>query len=231
MTIAERLDAIQQKIAACAEQYGRDKNSIKLLAVSKQQSIEHIQEAFAAGQRCFGENYLQEALPKIAALTHLPIDWHYIGHVQTNKTRKIAEHFSVVESVASLNIAERLHEQRPAHLPPLSIYLEINLHNESGKSGIAPTDALQLANACLSLSKLTLRGLMCIPAKTKHTTEARQHFHELYTLWNTLRQAGLNLDMLSMGMSGDFEAAIAEGSTEIRIGTAIFGERTDFHPS
>lgn len=226
MTIAERLDAIQQQIANCAEQHGRDKHSITLLAVSKQQSIERIQDAYAAGQRCFGENYLQEALPKIAALAHLPISWHFIGHIQANKTRKIAENFSVVETVSSLKIAERLNKQRPSHLPPLTICLEINLYQEPDKSGIAPADALLLAKACSGLSRLTLRGLMSIPPIASNLTEARQHFQQLYALWQSLQQAGLNLDMLSMGMSGDFEAAIAEGSTEVRIGTGLFGSRS-----
>jgi len=169
---------------------------------------------------------LQEALPKIMALAHLPIEWHFIGHIQANKTRKIAEHFSMVESVSSLKIAKRLNDQRPAHLPPLAICLGINLLQEPGRSGIAPSEALTLANAISDLPRLKLRGLMCIPEPACTLAETRRHFHALSTLWNVLRDAGHDLDMLSMGMSNDFEAAIAEGSTHVRIGTAIFGRRS-----
>ena len=225
MTIAQRLQTIWQQIAAYEKKYARPLGSVKLLAVSKQQPLSKIQEAFAAGQQAFGENYLQEALPKIAALSNLPIEWHYIGHLQTNKTRQIAEHFHFVHSVDSVKLAERLNAQRPLHLPPLNICLEVNLGAEQDKAGVAPTEALSLANACLQLKRLTLRGLMAIPPQTHSMTETRQYFQQLHTLFDSLNLAGHALDTLSMGMSQDYEAAIAEGSTLVRLGTAIFGER------
>lgn len=226
MTTADRLQNLLQQIAAYEKKYSRPSGSVQLLAVSKQQAVHQIQEAFTAGQNAFGENYLQEALPKIDTLSHLPIEWHYIGHIQANKTRKIAEHFAFVHSVDSLKIAERLNDQRPDHLPPLNICLEINLGSELTKAGIRKEDALDLANACLKLERLRLRGLMAIPPQG--SLPARQYFQQLRELFISLNQAGQSLDTLSMGMSEDFEAAIAEGSTMVRIGRAIFGER---HPA
>lgn len=225
MTIAERILSIQDAIAAAANQCGRDPQTIKLLAVSKQQSIENIRAAYAAGLRLFGENYLQEALPKMAALADLEIEWHYIGHIQSNKTRHIAEHFAFVHSVSSLHIAKRLNDQRPDHLPPLNVCIEINLQQEAGKSGTTPLDALSLANAIQLLPKLQLRGLMAIPAASNTETQTRDAFRKLFHLYQSLITAGHQLDTLSMGMSADFAIAIAEGSTLVRIGTGIFGDR------
>ncbi len=226
MRIEERILAIKQQIAAAAKLAGREPDSIQLLAVSKQQSIDNIRQAYAAGLRVFGENYLQEALPKIEALTDLDIEWHYIGHIQTNKTRKIAEQFAFVQSVSSLKVAQRLHEQRPPTMPPLNVCIEVNLQNEADKSGIAPLAVRALADAIRTLPKLKLRGLMAIPAASNHENEMRQSFHELFVLYQTLNAAGFQLDTLSMGMSADYLLAITEGSTLVRIGTAIFGERT-----
>lgn len=225
MRLAERILAIKQQIAAAATAAGRDSDSVKLLAVSKQQPVANIREAYDAGLRAFGENYLQEALPKIAALADLDIEWHYIGHIQSNKTRKIAEQFAFVQSVSSLKIAERLNEQRPSLLPPLNVCIEVNLQNEPDKSGIAPQEVRALAEAIKQLPKLNLRGLMAIPAASNNETEMRSHFHALFSLYQTLKDAGFELDTLSMGMSADFTLAIAEGSTLVRVGTAIFGER------
>jgi pyridoxal phosphate enzyme (YggS family) len=224
--IANRLAAIREQIASYESQYGRDRGSVTLLAVSKKQSQEKIQTAYEAGQYAFGENYLQEALIKMTALSHLNIEWHFIGPIQSNKTRKIAEHFHWVQSIDSLKIATRLNDQRPAHLPPLNICLEINLHQETTKSGLAPDEVLPLAQACRALSHLRLRGLMTIPAPTSSLTVARENFHRMHSLWQQLNDAGCDLDTLSMGMSNDFEAAIAEGSTLVRLGTAVFGERS-----
>lgn len=226
MRLAERILAIKQHIAAAATAAGREPDSIQLLAVSKQQSADKIREAYAADLRAFGENYLQEALPKIASLTELDIEWHYIGHIQTNKTRKIAEQFAFVQSVSSLKIAERLNEQRPAVMPPLSVCIEVNLQHETDKSGVAPNEVLVLAEAIRALPKLKLRGLMAIPAASNNESEMRQWFHELYELYQALNAAGFQLDTLSMGMSADYTLAIAEGSTLVRVGTAIFGERS-----
>ncbi len=220
------ITAIKESITAYEMKYGRDPGSVSLLAVSKKQSVEKIEKAALTGQRAFGESYVQEALLKIAALKELDIEWHFIGPIQSNKTRKIAEHFSWVQSVCSAKIAERLNEQRPSHLPPLNICLEVNLNAEPTKSGVTPAEVEALASLCLSLPRLKLRGLMAIPAPADTFAGARANFHSLLTLWQELRDKGFALDTLSMGMSDDFEAAIAEGATIVRIGSAIFGERS-----
>ena len=220
------LQVIKQQISAYENQYHRASGAVLLLAVSKKQSITSIQAAYLAGQRAFGENYLQEALEKMVALAHLDIEWHFIGPLQSNKTRKIAEHFSWVQSVDSLRVAKRLHDQRPPHLPPLNICLEINLNHETSKSGIAPDEVTELASDCQSLSRLKLRGLMTIPAHATSFEDARQNFQRMHQLFTQLNASGFALDTLSMGMSDDFEAAIAEGSTLVRIGSAIFGDRS-----
>ncbi len=226
MNTAAQLDDVKAHIRACEKKYGRDSHSVTLLLASKKQSIEKISAAYAAGQRAFGENYLQEALQKMAALSQLDIEWHFIGPIQSNKTRKITEHFDWVQSVDSLHIAQRLNDQRPEHLPPLNICLEINLNDEASKSGIALHEVTALAAACRELPRLKLRGLMAIPAPASSASVAREQFHMLYQCWQSLRDAGYELDTLSMGMSDDFEAAIAEGSTLVRIGSAVFGSRT-----
>lgn len=192
---------------------------VTLLAVSKQQPIEAITELYQQGQRAFGENYLQEALSKMEALKHLNIEWHFIGHIQRNKTKKIAEHFAWVQSVDNELIAKRLNDARPDHLPPLNICLEVNVDNEPNKSGVALDAVLPLAKVCLTLPKLRLRGLMAIP---KANTDPRHAFQTLRKTYDTLNTLGFSLDTLSMGMSTDYVLAIEAGSTMVRLGNALF---------
>lgn len=220
----EQLKNILNQIQNYKKQYNNP-NPIKLLAASKGQAIENIVALYNRGQRLFGENYLQEALEKMTALADTEIEWHYIGSIQSNKVKKIAEYFAWVQTVASNNIAKKLNEHRPSRLPPLNICIEVNISNEESKSGVAPNDVLALAQYCMTLPKLKLRGLMCIP-EPHHDIKAQQDiFHEMFLLYKSLRQQGLPLDTLSMGMSQDLEAAIAEGTTMVRIGTALFGDR------
>jgi len=224
--IVKKLQIIQKCIAQYEQTYRRHPNSVNLLAVTKGQPLEKILQAYDAGQTRFGENYIQEALAKITALKDKPIEWHFIGAIQSNKTKQIAEHFAWVQSVANIKIAKRLNDQRPPHLPLLNICIEVNISNEESKSGVA-VDALQpLLNYCLTLPRLKVRGLMTIPLATENFSEQRKAFHQLFSVWQALLRQGIFLDTLSMGMSGDFEAAIAEGSTMVRIGTAIFGPRS-----
>ncbi len=201
---------------------GREPATVGLLAVSKTQPAAAIRDAFAAGLRDFGENYLQEALDKQAELSELPLTWHFIGPIQSNKTKSIAEHFDWVHSVDRLKIAQRLSDQRPAELSPLNICLQVNVSGEASKSGCAPEELLQLAQAVAAMPQLRLRGLMCIPAPSEDPAEQRAAFARLRALRDELP---LPLDTLSMGMSQDLEAAIAEGATWVRIGTALFGAR------
>ncbi len=224
-TIASNLQAVRDAIAAAAVEAGRGANDVSLLAVSKTFAPNALREAYRAGQTCFAESYVQEALDKIAALQDLPIAWHYIGPIQSNKTRAIAENFIWVHSVDRLKIAERLSEQRPAHLPPLQVCLQVNISLEASKSGIAPNEVGELAHAIAKLPRLKLRGLMAVPAPGDDVTAQRLPFAQLRKLRDQLNQQGLQLDTLSMGMSHDFAAAIAEGATIVRIGTAIFGKR------
>jgi len=224
-TIASNLQAVRDAIAAAAAGAGRQANEISLLAVSKTFAPDALREAYHAGQTCFAESYVQEALDKIAALQDLPIAWHYIGPIQSNKTRAIAENFIWVHSVDRLKIAERLSEQRPAHLPALQVCLQVNISLEASKSGVAPNEVGALAHAIAKLPKLKLRGLMAVPAPSDDVTAQRLPFARLWKLRDQLNQQGLQLDTLSMGMSHDFAAAIAEGATIVRIGTAIFGDR------
>ena len=225
MPISENLSALKTRITAYEEKYGREKNSVTLLAASKGQSVEKILQAFDAGQTRFGENYLQEALAKMLELADKPIEWHFIGAIQSNKTRKIAEHFSWVHSVCDKKIAKRLNDQRPTSLPPLNICIEVNLHHEKTKSGVPISEVKSLTEYCLTLPRLKLQGLMTIPEPKKEFTTQRQVFHELLLLQQSLQQQGVTLNTLSMGMSADIEAAIAEGATIVRIGTALFGPR------
>lgn len=218
------LATIQSLITAYEIKYHRKPNSVKLLAASKSQSSETILQTYTAGQRIFGENYLQEALVKIHALPN-DIEWHFIGPIQRNKTRKIAEHFSWVESVESIDIAKRLSDQRPKHLPALNICIEINVSNEATKAGVSIQEAPALVNACLQLPRITLRGLMTIPAPSETFAAQRIPCRALYQLFQSLRDQGIPLDTLSMGMSDDMEAAIAEGATMVRVGRGLFGER------
>ncbi|MFY9259768.1 MAG: YggS family pyridoxal phosphate-dependent enzyme [Gallionella sp.] len=224
-TIALNLQATNAAIAVATVAAGRNVNEIKLLAVSKTFPVEAIREAYQAGQRDFGESYVQEALPKLAELHDLAIVWHYIGPLQSNKTRAIAAHFAWVHSIDRLSIAERLSVQRPADLPPIQVCLQVNVSNESSKSGVAMAEIFALAAAVSALPNLTLRGLMAIPAPTDDEVAQRAAFAQVAHVLQALNQQGYALDTLSMGMSHDFPAAIAEGATIVRVGTAIFGNR------
>src|SRR5450830_359733 len=221
-TIADNITTVAARIAAAAQAAGRDSASIGLLAVSKTKPAAAVREAHAAGLRDFGENYLQEALGKQAELTDLPLCWHFIGPIQSNKTRAIAEHFDWVHSVDRLKIAQRLSEQRPADLAPLNICIQVNVSGEASKSGCTPADLPALAAAINALPNLKLRGLMAIPEPTEERAEQDAAFATVRTLQDSLN---LPLDTLSMGMSHDLESAIAQGATWVRIGTALFGAR------
>jgi PLP dependent protein len=228
-SISSNLQAVQQRIVAAARAALRDPADVRLLAVSKTFEAQAVIDAAEAGQRAFGENYLQEALDKIAAVRTLRpdllLEWHFIGPIQSNKTRPIAEHFDWVHSIDREKIAQRLSEQRPAHLPPLNVCLQINISGEASKSGVAPADAVALARQVAALPRLALRGLMAIPEAVGHEQQQRVPFRQLRELMNQMQACGLRLDTLSMGMSADLEAAIAEGATIVRVGTAIFGKR------
>lgn len=223
----DRLAAVRARIEAAAAQCGRAPAAIRLLAVSKQHGADVIRTVAAQGQRDFGESYLQEALDKQAALTDLPLCWHYIGQLQSNKTRPIAEHFDWVHTVDRLKIAERLSTQRPLGAQPLNVCVQVKLADEVGKGGIWPNEARDLAHLVARLPHLTLRGLMCIPPPSEHFDTQLAYFEQMSALLTELNRDGLKLDTLSMGMSDDLEAAIAAGATIVRVGTAIFGERTN----
>lgn len=227
--ISNNLQVVRADLAAAAQKVGRDPQQICLLAVSKTFPAEAVVESVKAGQRSFGENYLQEALDKIQALrTLLPeivLEWHFIGPIQSNKTRQIAENFSWVHSVDREKIAQRLSEQRPAALPPLNICLQVNISREESKSGVLPEDAVALAKKMGDLKGVRLRGLMAVPAASDDPVEQRHAFRQLRELQQQIEVQGIPIDTLSMGMSGDLAAAIAEGSTIVRIGSAIFGKR------
>ncbi len=226
-TIPANLQAVIQRIAAACAQAGRDPATVCLLAVSKTWPESAVRTAAGAGQRAFGESYVQEALPKMAALAGLMLEWHFIGPLQSNKTRPVAENFAWVHSIERLKIAERLSAQRPAHLPPLNVCVEVNVSGEASKSGCTLDEAPALCHAVAALPRLRLRGLMAIPEPSvdEMSALARRHFGEMRTLYDALNAEGLPLDTLSMGMSHDLEAAIMEGATIVRVGTAIFGER------
>jgi len=224
-TIADHLQAVRERIARACAASGRDVQDVTLLAVSKTFGPQAVREAHAAGQIAFGENYLQEAVQKIAALRDLPLAWHCIGPVQSNKTRLVAEHFDWVHSVDRLKIAQRLSEQRPEHLPPLQVCLQVNVDGGATKSGVAPDEVAELARAVAQLPRLALRGLMTIPEPAPDFAAACAVHRRTRALFDLLRATGLPLDTLSMGMSADLEAAIQEGSTMVRVGTAIFGGR------
>ena len=221
-TIAENIAKVGERIRAAAQASGRDLDHIGLLAVSKTKPAVAVREAYAAGIRDFGENYLQEALEKQTEPSELTLIWHFIGTIQSNKTKPIAEHFAWVHSVDRLKIAQRLSEQRPNHLPPLNICLQVNVSAEDSKSGCAPAELAALAQAVSQLPNLRLRGLMAIPEPTDDVAAQRAAFARLRELRDGL---ALPLDTLSMGMSHDLDAAIAEGATWVRIGTALFGAR------
>jgi len=221
-TIAENIAKVGERIREAAQASGRDFASIGLLAVSKTKPSTAVREAFAAGIRDFGENYLQEALEKQVELNDLPLIWHFIGPIQSNKTKAIAEHFAWVHSVDRLKVAQRLSEQRPSNLPPLNICLQVNVSLEPSKSGCVPDELTALALAVSQLPNLRLRGLMAIPEPTEDVAAQRAAFARLRELRDDLP---MPLDTLSMGMSHDLDAAIAEGATWVRIGTALFGAR------
>jgi len=218
------LAAVLDRIRAAAVRVGREPGSIRLVAVSKQQGVAAIRQVAEAGQRDFGESYPQEAIPKIEALADLGLTWHFIGRLQGNKTRLIAEHFDWVHTVDRSRMADRLDEQRPPALPPLNVCIQVQVTPELQKAGIPPAEVLPLAKHILTLPRLRLRGLMCIPPAGTAGTGSGD-FLALAELAMQLHAAGIPIDTLSMGMSGDFEAAIAAGSTMVRVGTAIFGER------
>lgn len=221
-TIAKNIAKVRTRIREAAQACGRDPESVGLLAVSKTKPAAAVREAHTCGQRDFGENYLQEALNKQAELSDLSLTWHFIGPIQSNKTRPIAEHFAWVHSVDRLKIAQRLSEQRPTQLPPLNICLQVNVSGEASKSGCAPEELPALALAVSQLPNLRLRGLMTIPEPTSDVAQQHAACARLRQLRDDLN---LELDVLSMGMSDDLEAAIAEGATWVRIGTALFGAR------
>jgi hypothetical protein len=224
-TIAENIIQIQHRLDEYAQRHNRNRSDIRLLAVSKGHKAASLRQAYNAGLHEFGESYIQEATDKIRKLADLAITWHFIGHIQSNKTRDIASHFDWVHSIDRLKIARRLSEQRPANLQPLQVCLQINISLEPTKSGIALDELQQLASAVSQLPGLQLRGLMALPQASHDFSRQRQAFRQMHQAFMQLRNSGFMIDTLSMGMSDDMEAAIAEGSTLLRIGTAIFGER------
>jgi pyridoxal phosphate enzyme (YggS family) len=223
--IEKNLALVHQQMEQAATDYDREVSNISLLAVSKKKPSSDLRNAYNCGQRDFGENYLQEAQSKMRELTDLDIVWHFIGPVQSNKTRVLAESFDWVHCVDRLKIARRLSDQRPQSMPPLNICIQVNIDLENSKSGVAPDDIIALAEAIRDLPNIRLRGLMAIPAQRSDFESQREPFAKLKQVLEELQQRGFECDTLSMGMSHDMQAAIAEGSTLVRIGTAIFGER------
>lgn len=223
--IASKLQAVRTRISIAARAAGRSPESIQLLAVSKNWPLNCILDAADAGQHAFGENYVQEGVEKVLAAVDRKLEWHFIGPLQSNKTRLVAEHFDWAHSIERLKIAERLSAQRPGGTPPLQVCVQVNVSGEASKSGCAPEEALDLCQAVSELPGLRLRGLMAIPEASDDVASQRAPFRLLREIYEQIRAAGLPLDTLSMGMSHDLEAAVAEGATIVRIGTAIFGER------
>lgn len=228
-TIGHNLQTQRLRIQAACQRFGRDPASVQLLAVSKTFGPDAVAQAVAAGQRCFGENYVQEGVDKILSLraSHpdVALAWHCIGPLQANKTRPVAEHFDWVHTIDRLKIAQRLSGQRPAHLPPLQVCLQVNVDGGANKSGVAPDEVAALAHAVAQLPRLTLRGLMCIPEPTTDFEAAKSIFESVRGVFDALNASGLSLDVLSMGMSDDLEAAVAAGSTMVRVGRGVFGSR------
>ena len=225
-SIADNIARVRAQIEAACQATGRESSSVHLLSVSKTWGADAVRQAHAAGQTAFGENYIQEAVDKITALRDLPLQWHCIGPIQSNKTRLVAEHFDWVHSVDRLKIAQRLSEQRPEHLPPLQVCIQVNVDGGETKSGVSPQELPALAQAVAALPRLQLRGLMTIPEPAESHAQMRAVHRQAKDLYEQLRTLGLPLDTLSMGMSADMAAAIAEGSTMVRVGTAIFGARS-----
>jgi PLP dependent protein len=226
-TIATNIQQVRLRMAQACAAAQRPVQSVTLLCVSKTQSAQSVREAVAAGERCVGENYVQEALDKMADLADLRshIEWHLIGPLQSNKTRVVAEAFDWVHSIERLKTAQRLSDQRPAHLPPLQLCLQVNISGEASKSGVLPPDVLPLAQAVAALPRVQLRGLMAIPEPVADLVAQRASHRALRELLATLQAHGLAVDTLSMGMTADLEAAILEGASMVRVGTAIFGAR------
>lgn len=229
--LADKYDSVCQQIRRACENANRSTDEVQLLAVSKTRSAEEVHQLHACGQSAFGENYLQEALDKIDALQDLALEWHFIGPIQSNKTRPIAEHFDWVHSVDRLKVARRLSEQRPEALPPLNLCLQVNISGEASKSGCSPEELPELARAVAALPGIQLRGLMAIPEPETDPERQRDTFARVRALMTSLQTELPALDTLSMGMSGDLDAAIAEGASIVRIGTALFGPRNYPNPS
>ena len=223
--VTENLKLISDLLALSTVEAERRPQDVNLLAVSKKQPVEKILAAADAGQRDFGENFVQEGLEKIAKTRGRALIWHFIGHLQSNKTREVAENFDWVHTIDKLKTAQRLSDQRPPALSPLNLCLQVNVDGEASKSGVAPAALLELATAVDQLPNLSLRGLMCLPIARTDPAEQRKPFAELRKMAESLRAEGIPVDTLSMGMSGDYQAAIMEGATIVRIGTALFGER------
>jgi len=224
--VTKNLALISDLLRKSAIEANREPADVRLLAVSKKQPLSKIREAAAAGQRDFGENFVQEGVEKIVELAQPGLTWHFIGHLQSNKTRVVAEYFDWVHTIDKLKTARRLSEQRPDDLPPLNVCLQVNVDDEYSKAGIAPAELPELAAACAELPNLRLRGLMCLPAIRTGFDEQRVPFATLRELAEHLRGDGIDTDTLSMGMTADYPAAIFEGATIVRIGTALFGART-----
>jgi pyridoxal phosphate enzyme (YggS family) len=225
-TISDNLQAVKTRVRRAIQAAGRPDGAVRLLAVSKTWPADSVRAAWAAGQRAFGENYVQEAVTKITALDDLDLEWHFIGPLQSNKTREVAENFAWVHSIDRLKIAERLSTQRPVDLPPLQVCIQVNVSGETSKSGVVPAEVSALAHAVAKLPRLRLRGLMAIPEPDGEPALLRQRFTLLRELRDSLNSEGLKLDILSMGMSDDLEIAIDEGAVIVRVGTAIFGQRS-----
>jgi PLP dependent protein len=223
--LPERVRDVRERVASAAARAGRNVDSVTILAVGKGQPASTLRAAASLGLSQLGESYLQEALVKIAQLRDLPLTWHFIGRLQANKTRPVAESFAWVHGLERLRIAQRLSEQRPYHAPPLNVCLQVNIAGEQSKGGAGPDELPELAAAVASLPRLRLRGLMCLPPQETDPAGQRHWFARLRELQEGLNARGAALDTLSMGMSGDFESAIAEGATLVRIGTALFGPR------
>ncbi len=233
-SIQDNLVKVQERISEAAKASGRSLTDISLLAVSKTFPASDVRLAYQAGQRSFGENYVQEGVSKIAELSDIraELEWHFIGPLQSNKSRDVAESFDWVHSIDRLKIAQRLNDQRPSGLAPLNVCVQVNISGESSKSGVDPNEVVDLCIAISQMPHLRLRGLMSIPEPTDDEAQQKADHHQLFSIYNTLKQnpslqtASVQLDTVSMGMSSDMSAAIAEGSTMVRIGTAIFGKRT-----
>ena len=224
-SVSANLAQVRKRIELACLAAGRPANAVHLLAVSKTMPAQAVRDAYAAGQVAFGENYIQEGVDKITSLADLPLEWHCIGPIQSNKTKLVAENFAWVHSIDRLKIAERLSAQRPANLPALQICLQVNVDGGRNKSGVTPVELLALAQAVAQLPRLQLRGIMTIPEPAENEAAARAVHRQAKDLFDGLKAAGLSVDTLSMGMTGDLEAAVAEGSTCVRVGTAIFGQR------